>query len=75
MVSHDAKECSVWLSSKGSLSLEQQEYGLWLRADPFSIGKKSFMFVLGSGGDFDGVDNPMRSGNGSERRSQEAETS
>ena len=27
MVSHDAKECSIWLSSKGSLSLEQQEYG------------------------------------------------
>ena len=23
MVSHDAKECSIWLSSKGSLSLEQ----------------------------------------------------
>ena len=33
------------------------------------------MFVLGSGGDFDGVDNPMRSGNGLERRSQEAMTS
>lgn len=45
MVSHDAKECSVWLSSKGSLSLDQQEYGPWLQADPFSVGKKSFMFV------------------------------
>ena len=48
MVSHDAKECKVWLSSKGSLSLDQQEFGPWLRADPFSVGKKSFMFVPGT---------------------------
>ena len=74
MVSHDAKECSIWLSSKGSLSLEQQEYGLWLRADPFSVGKKSFLFVPGSGGDFGGVDNIMRNGNGLVRESQEAGT-
>nr|POE66067.1 hypothetical protein CFP56_33879 [Quercus suber] len=73
MVFHDAKECNVWLSNKGSLSLNQQEYGSWLRADPFSVGKKSFMFVPGTGGDFDGEDNPVRSGNGSDRRSQEAE--
>lgn len=74
MVSHDAKECSVWLSSKGSLSLDQQEYGSWLQADPFSVGKKSFMFVPGSGGAFGGVDNHVRSGSGSIKRSQEAET-
>ncbi|KAK9988413.1 hypothetical protein SO802_028652 [Lithocarpus litseifolius] len=30
VVSHDAKECSVWLSSKGSLPLDQQGYGAWL---------------------------------------------
>ena len=30
MVSHDAKECSIWLSSKGSLPLDQQGYGAWL---------------------------------------------
>ena len=45
MASHDVKECSVWLFSKGSLSLDQQEYGSWLRADPSSVGKKSFIFV------------------------------
>ena len=72
MVSHDAKECSIWLSSKASLSLEQQEYGSWLRADPFSVGKKSFLFVPGSGGDFGGVDNTGRSGSEAERGSQEA---
>ena len=48
MVSHDAKECSVWLSSKFSLTLDQQEYGPWLRADPFLVGPKSFMFVSGT---------------------------
>ena len=69
MVSHDVKECSIWLSSKGLLSLEQHEYGSWLRADPFSVGKKSFLFVPGSGGDFGGMDNHVRSGPGSVRRS------
>ena len=75
MVSHDAKECSIWLSSKGSLSLDQQEYGSWLQANPFLVGKKSFMFVPRSGGDFGGMDNHVRSGTGSVRRSQEAMTS
>ena len=72
MVSHDAKECSIWLASKASLPLDQQEYGSWLRADPFSVGKKSFLFIPGSGGDFEGTDNTRRRGRGSERGSQEA---
>ena len=72
MVFHDAKECSIWLASKATLPLDQQEYGSWLRADPFSVGKKSFLFVPGSGGDFGGTDNTGRRGRGSERGSQEA---
>ena len=72
MVSHDAKECKVWLSSKGSLSLDQQEYGPWLRADPFSVGKKSFMFVPGTGGDFGGKDTTVRTGRETEERIQGA---
>uniref|UniRef100_A0A7N2KRG0 Uncharacterized protein n=1 Tax=Quercus lobata TaxID=97700 RepID=A0A7N2KRG0_QUELO len=75
MVSHDAEECSVWLSSKGSWPLDQQGYGAWLRADPFSVGKKSFMFVPGTLGDFGGEDNPVRIGSGSERRPQKAKAS
>ena len=39
MVSHGAQECSVWLASKGSLPLDQQGFGAWLIADPFSVGK------------------------------------
>ena len=72
MVSHDAKECKVWLSSKGSLPLDQQEYGPWLRADPFSVGRRSVMFVPGSGGDFGGEEVPVRTGTEQERRSKEA---
>ena len=60
MVSHDAKECSIWLASKASLSLDRQEYGPWLRADPFSVGKKSFLFVPGSGDDFGGTESGRR---------------
>ena len=71
MVSHDAKECSIWLASKASLPLDQQEYGSWLRADPFSVGKKSFLFIPGSGGDFGGTDNTGRWGRETERGSQE----
>ena len=36
------------------------------------MGKKSFLFVPGSGGDFGGTDNTGRRGRGSERGSQEA---
>nr|POE68408.1 hypothetical protein CFP56_20718 [Quercus suber] len=75
MVSHDAKECSVWLASKGSLSLDQQGYGAWLRADPFSVGRKSFVFVSGTGDDFGGNDGPGKgSGGVTERRQQTKET-
>lgn len=73
MVSHDAKECSVWLSSKGSLPLNQQGYGAWLQVDPFSAGKKSFVFIPGTRGDFGGEDNPIRTSGGSERRSRRTE--
>ena len=38
------------------------------------MGKKSFLFVPGLGGDFGGVDNIMRNGSGSVRESQEAGT-
>lgn len=73
MVSHDAKGCSVWLSSKGSLPLDQQVYGAWLRANPFSMGKKSFVFVPGSGRDFSEAGNPMRNGGGPKRWSRRSE--
>ena len=36
MLTHDDKDCEVWLKSKGSLSLDKQQFGPWLRAPQFS---------------------------------------
>ena len=40
-LSHDDKECVVWLSSKGEPSSEEQQYGSWLRASQFNLAKKT----------------------------------
>uniref|UniRef100_A0A7N2M4I4 DUF4283 domain-containing protein n=1 Tax=Quercus lobata TaxID=97700 RepID=A0A7N2M4I4_QUELO len=36
MLSHDDKECELWLKSKGTLSMDHQQLGHWIRASPFS---------------------------------------
>ena len=36
LLTHDDKECDVWLNSKGTLLVEEQQFGLWLRAPQFS---------------------------------------
>ena len=52
MVSHGDRECDVWLSSKGSLSLDQQGYGNWMRASPFNPKKTLVTTVTGVGDGF-----------------------
>lgn len=47
MVCHDDKDCDRWLSCKGSLPLNSQEFNAWLRASPFSAGRKTFCSVPG----------------------------
>jgi hypothetical protein len=32
-ISHDDRDCPIWLNSRGQLKPETQEYGLWLRGD------------------------------------------
>ena len=49
MVSHNNKECEVWLANKGTISLVSQEYGAWLWALPYNSGKTHFTTVLGMG--------------------------
>lgn len=49
MVSHDEKECEVWLSSKGTISMTNREYGAWLRALSYNTGKTHFTTVSGMG--------------------------
>ena len=46
-LSHDDKECEVWLSSKGKLAEEEQQYGPWLRAPQFNPTRKTIVEVQG----------------------------
>ena len=43
MVSHDGKDCSIWLRSKGSLKIEDQQFGNWIRA---ALVNPSWKFVM-----------------------------
>ncbi|KAK7825669.1 hypothetical protein CFP56_032808 [Quercus suber] len=47
MVSHDDKDCSIWLSSKCSLKIEDQQFGNWIRAALVNPSRKSVMDVKG----------------------------
>ena len=44
---HDDKECPTWLQSKGSLALEEQQFGAWLRAPQFNPSRRSYVEVKG----------------------------
>ena len=47
LLTHDDKECDVLLNSKGTLSVEEQQFGSWLRAPQFSQAKKLTVEVQG----------------------------
>ena len=49
MVSHEEKECEKWLAGKGSNPHKKQEYGAWLRATPYNLGKSPYTTVAGMG--------------------------
>ena len=44
---HDNKECTLWLRSKGTLSIQDQQFGSWIRASQFNLAKKSIVEVQG----------------------------
>ncbi|KAK9985095.1 hypothetical protein SO802_034620 [Lithocarpus litseifolius] len=46
-ISHDDKDCSLWLRSKGTLTVSEQQFGPWIRAPLFNPAKKSFVEVKG----------------------------
>ena len=46
-VSYDDKDCSIWLRNKDTLSVEEQQFGSWIRAPFFNLAKKSFVEVKG----------------------------
>lgn len=53
MLSHDDKYCDLWLGSKGTLSVESQQFGHWIRASQFSPARRQTLEVKG----FEGGDN------------------
>ena len=44
-VSHDNKDCSFWLQNKGTLRVDEQQFGPWIRPPLFNPAKKSFVEV------------------------------
>lgn len=44
-VSHDDKDYILWLSSKGMLTLEEWQFGPWIRAPQFNPTRKSTVEV------------------------------
>lgn len=47
MLSHDDKECDIWLKSKGSLTADQQQFGNWIRVNPFGQSRRKTIEVKG----------------------------
>ena len=44
---HVDRDCDRWIESEGSLSLEDREYGPWIRASPYVMSRKSVIKVPG----------------------------
>ena len=46
-VSHDNKDYVLWLSSKGMLTVDEQQFGLWISATQFNPARKEIVEVQG----------------------------
>ncbi|KAK7828355.1 uncharacterized protein CFP56_030356 [Quercus suber] len=60
LISHDGKDCNLWLARKDTGNIEPTEYGPWLRAMPFNPGKTSFTIVSGMGDGLGGASKPSK---------------
>ena len=58
LISHDGKDCDLWLARKETGHTEPTEYGPWLRAMPFNPGKTAFTVVSGLGDGLGGTSKP-----------------
>ena len=47
LLSHDDKDCEILLKSKGTIPLERQQYGHWIKALVFSMSKCQVIDVKG----------------------------
>ena len=46
-LTHDDRDCELWIESKGTLKVEQREFGPQLRAPPFVATRKNAILVPG----------------------------
>ena len=46
-LTHDDCDCDLWVESEGSLSLESQQFGPWLKAAPYVPSRRYMVKVLG----------------------------
>ena len=46
-LTHADKDCDLWIDSEGTLPLETQQYGPWIRAQPFTRTRKNVVVVPG----------------------------
>ena len=46
-LTHDDRDCEVWVESEGSLSPESQQFGPWLKAAPFVPARRYMVKVPG----------------------------
>ena len=46
-LTHDDRDCATWIDSEGGLNSEDQQFGPWLRASPFSPSRKKAVSVSG----------------------------
>ena len=46
-LTHDERDCKLWIESEGMLPTEAQQYGAWIRAPPFVQSKRNSVSVLG----------------------------
>ena len=44
-LTHDDRDCATWIDSEGCLNSEDQQFGSWLHASPFSTTRKKVVFV------------------------------
>ena len=44
-LSHDDKDCTLWLQSNGTLAVEDRQFGPWIRVAQFNYSKKSVVEV------------------------------
>ena len=46
-LSHDEKNCDLWINSKGTLKVENQQFGPCLRAAPYTSAGKDVIYIPG----------------------------